>query len=117
MLADIAQKAVPKVDKSAVEVVGTVQQTQSVSSCGTTVTFISLSVKGLLPGVSLPVTGGCAGSLARTCKNLKVGSRIRLQGLMIPFPDPTQDGFDECDPNTWNYFTVLQEFVVLKILK
>ena len=117
MLADNVQKAVPRVDKSTAEVVGTVQQTQSVSACGTTVTFVSLNVSGLLPGVGLPVTGGCAGSLARTCKNLKVGSRIRLQGIMTPFPDPGQDGFDACDSSTWNYFTIFQQFVVLKVLK
>lgn len=117
MLADTVQKAVPKVDKSTAEVVGSVQQTQSVTACGTTATMITLSVNGLLPGGGVPVTGTCSGPLARACKNLRVGSRIRLQGLMAPLPDPTQDGFDVCDPDTWQFFTVLQQFVVLKILK
>lgn len=116
-LAAETQKAVPRVDKSSVEVIGTVQQVFTRTECGVTGTLVVLNVKGVFPTGGVPVTGVCAGPLSRACKNLKVGSRMRFQGVMTPFPDPTQDGFDVCDPNTWQYFTILQSFTVTKILK
>jgi hypothetical protein len=117
MAAETIQKAVPKVDKSLAEVVGTVRQAIPLTECGATGTLIVLGVKGLLPGGEVPVAGFCGGTLNTPCRRLRIGSRIRLQGVMAPVPDPETEGFDPCDPSTWETFTPLQTFAVTKILK
>lgn len=117
MAAEAIQKAVPATDRSAAEVVGTVRQIIPITTCGKAGALLVIGVKGLLPGGEVPVASVCAGTLNTPCRRLRVGSRIRLQGVMGPVPDSETEGFDACDPATWEAFTPFQTFAVTKILK
>jgi hypothetical protein len=110
-------KAVPRVDKDAVEVIGTVrdiyQITDRCSGNSVMVVWIASSAAPLNP-----VGGGCAGPSLSACASLRIGQRVRFQGLLLTLPDPTTPGFNACDQGTWFLPKApLQTFLVTKVLK
>lgn len=110
-------KAVPRVDKDAVEVIGTVrdlyQITDPCSGNPVLVVWVASSAAPLNP-----VGGGCAGPSLGACASLRIGQRVRFQGLLLTLPDPTVPGFNACDQGTWFLPRApLQTFLVTKVLK
>lgn len=111
------EKAVPRGDKDAVELIGTVTEGYSITDPCSGTPIIVVWVASKAAPLS-PVGGGCAGPSFAPCASLRVGQRVRLQGILLTLPDPTTPGFNACDPNTWFLPPVpLQTFLVTKVLK
>jgi hypothetical protein len=107
-------KAVSKADKSTGELIGTVVEALNLGSvCGVKATFLTLAVKKPY-NFTIPAGATCAGKLASTCLGLRPGSRVRLQGIISSIPDVTADGFNACNPTTWEFLPAFA-FSVTKV--
>jgi hypothetical protein len=111
-----AAAQVPKSDKNTAELIGTVVGIDVVTTeCGVTATVVALQVKkGLAFAPHLPI---CTGSLVGPCAALRIGQRVKVQGILAPLPDVDQPGFNPCDINTWDFFIPAFGFGVTKITK
>lgn len=98
-------KTVPRQDKAAIDIIGTVYSVQPVanSQCGGTplgaaVVFVNV----YSTGSPLRYIGiGCAGSTLASCSSLRPGQRVRIQGTAVLMPDFMRPDFDPCNPDTW----------------
>jgi len=110
-------KGVPRGDKDAVEIIGTVVDAYSITDpcSGNPVRVVWVTSKAAPLN---PVGGGCAGPSFASCASLRPGQRVRLQGVLLTLPDPTSPGFNACDPGTWFLPPApLQTFLVTKVTK
>jgi hypothetical protein len=110
-------KAVPRGDKAAVEIIGTVADAYSITDkcSGSPVRVVWVTSKAAPLN---PVGAGCAGGSFGSCASLHPGQRVRLQGVLVTLPDPTALGFNVCDPSTWLLpLGPLETFLVTKVTK
>jgi hypothetical protein len=102
------EKAVPRADKAAVDVVGRLVDFEILTDdeCGTGTQVLVLYVQ----------VGRSFVSATSACNSLQVGQRARFQGGLAVAPDPTAPRFDPCDANTWEVGPI-NVFAVTKISK
>lgn len=90
------EKAIPRADKVAVDVVGRLVDFEVLTDdeCGTGARGVALYVQVGRNFVSAVCT-------TSACNGLQIGQRARFQGGLAVAPDPTAPGFDPCDARTW----------------
>lgn len=111
----LTSNAVPRTNKAAGELVGTVNHVSNLGSvCGVQAAIVWVSIpRG--PALLTPIGAICAGNTLAACRALAPGRRVQLLGTLAAVPDSTTDGFDPCDPDTWEFVTPAFAFAVTRI--
>lgn len=96
----IEEKAVSRTDKITVDITGVLADSAVFSGDGcdyqpVELLALFLRVKGQW------ISAFCHPSALNSCLSLRLGQRVRVQGVLIAAPDVLHPDFNPCDQSTW----------------